>query len=77
MKEEPGSDRENDGRKLVVLLRHWMEHNRGHAHEFRHWAESTKRLGCSEASERIKRAAEQIERANEFLGSALSELEDF
>ncbi len=62
--------------RLTILLRHWMEHNRGHAREFVEWGEKTKALGWTAVSEQIVRAAEQVEKANELLQRALDEIGD-
>ena len=68
--------RGSDGEKLAVLLRHWMEHNAGHAREFGEWAKRAGELGKPSVGAEIERAAEQVERANEFLVAALEKLEE-
>jgi len=62
--------------RLTILLKHWMEHNRGHAREFVEWGEKTKALGWTAVSEQIVGAAEQVDKANELLQRALNELGD-
>lgn len=64
----------SDEDKLPILLNHWVEHNEGHAREFQEWAQRARRLGRLAASENILRAAEQLEKANEFLLAASEEL---
>jgi hypothetical protein len=52
--------------KLRLLLPHWIEHNEGHAKEFRRWAENG-----GPAREDILRAAAHLEEANQILTRAL------
>ena len=56
--------------KLKHLLEHWIEHNEEHATEFREWATKAKSLGETAVSDQILEAANQLEKANEFLGNA-------
>jgi len=62
---------ENDRKKLRILLSHWIEHNRGHAEEFRRWAEKAKKLGQTAVYDDMMQAAQQMNKANEFLLAAL------
>jgi len=55
--------------KLRVLLPHWIEHNAGHAAEFREWAEK-----AGEAKQHILDAAAQMEGANRALKAALEQM---
>lgn len=68
MHEAGGDDR------LGILLAHWIEHNDGHAREFREWGQRAEALGRSAVSEDIMRAAEQLNKANEFLLAASEKL---
>jgi hypothetical protein len=65
-----------DEDRLELLLKHWIEHNGEHAHEFMAWAERSGRLGRQEVSEAIVRAAEQVRKANECLADALGALKE-
>ena len=58
-----------DEEKLRVLLPHWIEHNEGHAAEFRAWADRAEKAGDD-----ILRAARQLEAVNEGLRAALRKL---
>jgi hypothetical protein len=60
--------------KLGILLAHWIEHNDGHAREFREWGQRARELGRPAISEDIMRAAEQLNKANEFLLTASEKL---
>ncbi len=55
--------------KLRILLPHWIEHNAGHAAEFREWAEK-----AGEAKQNILDAAAQMEGANRALEAALAQM---
>jgi len=70
------TDKDNDERRLAVLLEHWMAHNRGHVDEFAKWAEKAKNSGHERVSKRILEAASQMHKANEILEDALSDLGD-
>ena len=66
----------DDHEKLVVVLRHWMDHNRGHVDDFEKWAEKAKSSGHESVSASILEAAQQMGKANEILEEALSQLND-
>ena len=67
----------NDERaKLKTLLNYWLEHNKEHSQEFREWAEKAKVFGEAEAYEQMLQAAQQMDKANEYLSQALSRLEE-
>ncbi|MGD8732789.1 MAG: hypothetical protein PVH92_12990 [Anaerolineales bacterium] len=55
--------------KLRVLIPHWIDHNNGHAQEFKTW--STK---AGEAAQDIETAAARMEAANDALQEALIKL---
>ncbi|OGO04578.1 MAG: hypothetical protein A2Y91_08040 [Chloroflexi bacterium RBG_13_54_8] len=62
--------------KLRVLLNHWVQHNREHAQEFTHWAEKVEGLGQAAVSDEMMQAAQQMDKANEFLLAALKRLKE-
>ena len=65
----------NDERvKLKTMLSYWMEHNEEHSQEFREWADKTKALGETEAAEELLQAAQEMDKANEFLSRSLTRL---
>jgi hypothetical protein len=55
--------------KLRALIPHWIDHNEGHAEEFRNW--STK---AGDAAQDIEDAATRMEAANDALREALIQL---
>ncbi len=59
-----------DKEKLRHLLKHWIEHNEEHAVEFREWAVKAKDICSATVSDEILEAANQMEKANEFLDKA-------
>jgi len=61
--------------KLSTMLNYWMEHNKEHSQEFREWAGKAKGFGEAEASEEILAAAQEMDKANEFLSRALKRLQ--
>jgi hypothetical protein len=65
-----------DEKKLAILLRHWVEHNDGHAREFKDWAGKVRKSGRETVSEDIAQAAEQLNHANELLLAALEKLKE-
>jgi len=63
-----------DRDKLEHLLEHWIEHNEEHAEEFRQWASKAEQLGETAVHDEIMEAANQLQMANEALGTALKKL---
>ena len=61
--------------RLETLLKHWVKHNREHSEEFRRWAETAKDFGET-AHDAILTAAQQVDKANEFLLQALDSLKE-
>ena len=62
--------------KLKTLLNYWIEHNKEHSQEFREWAEKARSFGEVTAGEEILQAAEDMDKASEFLSQALGRLEE-
>ena len=62
---------QSETEKLRILLNHWIEHNKGHAEEFRQWAEKAKKSGQTAVYNDMIQAAQQMNKANEFLLAAL------
>lgn len=57
--------------KLRVLLPHWIEHNQGHATEFRRWSAAARTENMEEVATLIDRAADIMEEADRLLSEAL------
>jgi len=56
-----------DEEMLRVLLAHWIEHNNSHEEGFREWADKAEKLGKSEVSELIAKAANYLKSASDTL----------
>jgi hypothetical protein len=65
-----------DIEKLRALLPHWIEHNGEHAAEFANWAEKAFLAGHEEVAQTIRRAAEEMQQANNTLQLALNFVRD-
>ena len=56
--------------KLKILLDHWVKHNREHSREFSEWAEKAREMGEAGVGEDILQAAQEMDKAGEFLSQA-------
>lgn len=61
----------NAAEKLQVLIPHWIEHNQGHATEFRRWSAAARRENLGPVAKLIDRAADIMEDADRLLAEAL------
>jgi len=60
--------------KLQVLIPHWLEHNHGHAHEFRRWSDTARQEGLAAEAELIDKAIGILHEADALLSEALVKL---
>ncbi len=65
-----------DNERIGKVLRHWADHNRGHAAEYDEWAKRIADAGHDQASGKIEMAARMLDQVNEVLESALAAVED-
>jgi thymidylate synthase ThyX len=66
---------DNDNQqKIRTLLDYLIEHNKEHSQEIAEWAEKARALGADQAGEQMLKAAQQMDKANEFLSRALASL---
>jgi len=66
----------NDERaKLRTMLGYWIEHNKEHSQEFREWAEKARSFGKVAAGEEMLQAAQEMDKASQFLSQSLRRLE--
>jgi len=63
-----------DLERLRVLLPHWIAHNEEHALEFLDWAGKPSLAGHEETAQLVRRAAEEMQQANDALKLALDRL---
>ncbi len=64
-----------DDERIGKVLRHWAEHNRGHASEYDEWAKRIADAGHGDAGAKIEMAARMLDQVNEVLESALNAVE--
>lgn len=60
--------------KLQVLIPHWLEHNHGHAHEFKKWADAARQDGFAAEAGLIDKAIGIMHEADALLSEALVKL---
>ena len=60
--------------KLQVLIPHWLEHNHGHAHEFRRWADAARQEGLAAEAGLIDKAIGIMHEADALLSEVLVRL---
>jgi len=67
--------KEEDKQKLSILLTHWIEHNEGHAQEFKRWAEKAK-VFDGWVSEELLDAVKHLAEVNDALSNALERMDN-
>jgi flagellar biosynthesis/type III secretory pathway protein FliH len=60
--------------RLRKLIEHWAEHNDEHRARFRESAEEAKRLGLTEAAEKLRQASEEAAKVSDRLRETLKAL---
>ncbi len=65
-----------EGKKIGVLLDHWIKHNHDHAAEYEKWAEKMEKGELEKVSPYLKKASELIIRCNQEFIQAKEVLED-
>jgi hypothetical protein len=65
-----------DKERLVIVLRHLIEHNEGHGEDYQRWIDLAKQAGLDEAASRIQEAHTHIHRASEALKEALASIRE-
>ena len=59
--------------KLRVMLRHWIEHNKGHVEEFEKWRQTMAEEGHMSLAEQISEAVKTMATVNAQLEKTLHE----
>lgn len=67
-------DEKTTKEKLQVLIPHWLEHNHGHAHEFKKWADAARQEGLITEAGLIDKAIGIMHEADALLSEALVKL---
>jgi hypothetical protein len=63
-----------DKKKLIALLKYWIEHNREHSEEFHEWSEKANAMGEVEVAKAIQQSIAEMDKATEHLLKALKKL---
>lgn len=63
-------------KKLEHLIHHWMEHNEGHAAEYKKWAAQAEEEGLNDVARAILKAGEVVNKSNNSLQEALNLLQN-
>ena len=61
-----------DRERLVIVLKHLVEHNEGHGEDYRRWIELARGAGLGEVADKIDEAHEHVHRASVALKDALA-----
>ena len=64
------------GDKMVALLDYMLKHNEHHAAELDQVAENLRKAGNEAAAEQIKKAVDEFQKGNLYLGLALSSVKE-
>ncbi|WP_283683864.1 cobalt transporter [Parablautia sp. Marseille-Q6255] len=64
------------GDKMVALLDYMLKHNEHHAAELDQVAENLRRAGKDAAAEQIKKAVDEFQKGNLYLGLALASVKE-
>ncbi|MFH2012495.1 MAG: hypothetical protein ABIJ37_07355 [Pseudomonadota bacterium] len=57
--------KDNELKKLAVLLNHWINHNEDHVKDYIKWAEEAEKKGLNEVATNLRAAADLILKSNE------------
>ena len=63
----------DDNRKLMTVIKHWVEHNESHLDDYRGWGETAAKLGLTFVKTEIDAAVEKLSQSNDHLKKALSQ----
>ncbi|MBW1740322.1 MAG: hypothetical protein JRJ42_04205 [Deltaproteobacteria bacterium] len=67
----------DETKRLMILVDHWIRHNRDHTSEYLRVAERLESEGLAEIATRIRKASEIVLRANERLSAAKDTLAQY
>jgi hypothetical protein len=60
--------------RLKIRIEHWIEHNAGHAEEFKELSDAVKKDENSDVSDDLLKAAGELQEANKWLNEALKKI---
>jgi hypothetical protein len=64
----------DDKANLKALLKYWIAHNQDHSVEFKEWAEKANAMGECEVADELRKAVEQMDKANALFSKSLKKL---
>jgi hypothetical protein len=67
----------DERKKLKVVIEHWIEHNEGHAGEYKKWAEKAGGMGLERTRDEIEEAVGKLSLVNHHLKEALRAITAF
>jgi len=65
----------DESKKLLAVIKHWVEHNEGHLDDYRKWGQSAANLGLESVKSEIEAAVEKLSESNDHLKKALNAME--
>ncbi len=60
--------------KLLIVIQHWIEHNRSHMTEYQKWVEKARDLGLDRIRREIEEAVKKLSQVNQHLEKAMGSL---
>jgi nickel/cobalt transporter (NicO) family protein len=64
----------DESKKLMAVIKHWVEHNESHLDDYRRWKETAAKLGLDSVTTEIEAAVEKLSQSNDHLKEALNAL---
>ena len=62
----------DDNKKLMTVIKHWVEHNESHLDDYRKWGETAAKLGLDSVKTELDAAVEKLSQSNVHLKKALA-----
>ena len=66
--------KQDEIKKLAVLLDHWIKHNNDHAGEYKKWSEIADREGLKQVAHNLRDAADLMLKSNEKFNAAAKDM---
>ena len=65
----------DESKKLMAVMKHWVEHNESHFDDYRRWGETAAKLGLDSVKTEIEAAVEKLSQSSDHLKKALKTME--
>ena len=65
----------DESKKLLTVIKHWVEHNESHLDDYRKWGQTAANLGLESVKSEIEAAVEKLSQSNQHLKKALKTME--